>query len=119
MQLTLKNWKGDEFNKLVKLEANKRIEVAARLLENAVKVDLSEPSPPVSEPGDSPHKDTGRLRASISHEVDTDKGVARVGSNLFYSKWLELGTRFMAARPYLRKAFHENYDALMKILRGK
>lgn len=48
--------------------------------------------------------DTGRLRSSITHELDTDaRGlVAFVGTNVEYARFVEFGTRFMAAQPYLR-----------------
>ncbi len=39
--------------------------------------------------------DTGRLRTSITHEVDTENTVpqwAKVGSNLFYAPYMEYGT---------------------------
>jgi HK97 gp10 family phage protein len=50
--------------------------------------------------------DTGRLRASIDHVTTTDgQGpVAFVGSNVEYALYVELGTRYMAAEPYLRPA---------------
>jgi len=117
--IALRNWKGDEFKKLVKLDAGQRLEVAVILLKNEVKQDLSIPYPPASSPDDFPHKRTGRLRASIAHEVDRENLEARVGTNLAYGKFLEIGTRFMAARSFLRRAFNENWDKLKQILRGK
>ena len=119
MGLELRHWKGEEAKKLIKLTAAQRLEAAAILLKNEAKQLISEPSPPPSAPGEPPGKDTGRLRASVSHEVDRGKMVARVGTNVVYGKFLELGTRKMAARPWLRKAFNENYAKLMKIIRGK
>lgn len=117
--MELRNWKGDELKKLVKFDAAQRIEVAAILLKNAIKEDLSEPFPPASDEGEPPHKRTGRLRASMSHEVDKEALTARVGSNVLYAKFLELGTVKMAARPFLRKAFNEHFDKLRAIMRGK
>lgn len=43
--------------------------------------------------------DTGRLRASITH--DSGETSVRVGSNVEYAGFLELGTSKMAAQPYL------------------
>src|SRR4051812_40404614 len=43
-----------------------------------------------SSPGDPPHLQTGRLRASVAWELVGL--VARVGSSLKYARWLELGT---------------------------
>lgn len=50
--------------------------------------------------------DTGRLRSSITHQVRTDpRGVvARVGTNVVYAPFIELGTRFAEAQPFLRPA---------------
>ncbi len=56
--------------------------------------------------------DTGRLRSSIqttnvrrsgNHELSV-----RVGSAVNYARYVELGTRRMRARPYLRPALSQN-----------
>lgn len=56
--------------------------------------------------GGGPHVRTGRLRSSISTSIGADElGVyADVGSNVEYAGFVELGTRYMTARPYLRPA---------------
>ena len=59
--------------------------------------------------GDPPRKQTGRLRGSVAWEL-VQAGlswVARVGTNVKYGRWLELGTKRMAARPWLRRALKE------------
>lgn len=50
--------------------------------------------------------DTGRLRSSISHQVTADgQGlVGYVGTNVNYALYVELGTRFSPAQPFLRPA---------------
>ena len=51
--------------------------------------------------------DTGRLRSSIqtTSPKETGTGVTvRIGSNVNYARYVELGTRRMRARPYLRPA---------------
>lgn len=55
--------------------------------------------------------DTGRLRASIvttkpTHTTREDLTV-RIGSKVKYARFVELGTRFMRARPYLRPALEQ------------
>lgn len=54
--------------------------------------------------------DTGRLRSSIQttpvHETSTGLAV-RVGSNVNYARYVELGTRHMRAQPYLRPALNQ------------
>lgn len=50
--------------------------------------------------------DTGRLRDSITWELGLTMGLptARVGTNVEYAPFVELGTRYMAAQPFLRPA---------------
>lgn len=50
--------------------------------------------------------DTGRLRASITNHLGQDSTglYALIGSNVHYAIFVELGTRFAAAQPFLRPA---------------
>lgn len=50
--------------------------------------------------------DTGRLRSSITNELGQDgEGlVATIGTNVEYAVYVELGTRNMAAQPFLLPA---------------
>lgn len=50
--------------------------------------------------------DTGRLRASITRAIEHDAQglVGIVGTNVEYAPYVELGTRRMRARPFLRPA---------------
>ena len=57
--------------------------------------------------------DTGRLRSSITHEVDLFSG--KVGSNVEYAAYVELGTVKMAARPYLRPALEMNKAKILRL----
>ena len=73
-----------------------------------------------SEPGDPPHKQTGTLLKSVAYELVTvaDKTIARVGTNLKYGRFLELGTKKMKPRPWLRRALTEKTAAVEAILRA-
>ncbi len=75
-----------------------------------------------SAPGDPPRKQTGRLRASVAYEVDAPKLTARVGTNVKYGMFLELGTkRGIAPRPWLRRALAEcrgKIDSLLSSIGG-
>ncbi len=53
--------------------------------------------------------DTGRLRASIHHEGFEDAaGLGqRIGSDVEYAIYQEVGTRHQTGKPYLRPALHE------------
>ncbi len=81
-----------------------------------------------SAPGDFPHVQTGRLRASISTdwvgsgrgastdavEPPTQNGVVRVGTSVEYALALEFGfeQRNLAARPFLRPSM----DKLVSVI---
>ena len=58
--------------------------------------------------------DTGRLRNSISH-AQMDEKTEVIGSNVEYAPFVELGTRKMAAKPYLRPAA-ENHSTEYKAI---
>ena len=72
---------------------------------------------------------SGRLRASITHEVQTGVNsiTGRVGSNVPYARRLELGffgadergrNYNQAARPFLRPALQENLPRILQIIGG-
>lgn len=48
--------------------------------------------------------DTGRLRNSIIHAVDTGEKAAYIGAYVEYAPYVELGTSKMRAQPFLRPA---------------
>ena len=59
-----------------------------------------------STPGEPPHVRLGALRASIGHALVQEGPLpsAIAGPTEKYGKWLEYGTRKMAARPFMRPA---------------
>jgi hypothetical protein len=70
-----------------------------------------------SAPGEPPYKQTGRLRASVTYEVDESTLEARAGTNVEYGRYLELGTkRGIAPRPWLRRALAEMQDRVNALL---
>ncbi len=70
-----------------------------------------------SKPGEPPRKQRGRLRASVTYEVDPNTLEARVGTNVLYGKYLELGTkRGIAPRPWLRRALAECHSKIAGFL---
>jgi len=56
--------------------------------------------------GGGPNVITGRLRGSITWRLgeDSQSIYADVGSNVEYAIYVEMGTRYQAAKPYLRPA---------------
>ncbi len=58
-----------------------------------------------SAPGEPPSGDTGYLGSHIGHRLEVhDTVVGIVEANTNYSLYLELGTRYMKPRPFLRPA---------------
>lgn len=58
--------------------------------------------------------DTGTLKRSIGLEI-TDSGItAEVGPTADYAPYVELGTRFMDAQPYLGPAFKDQKEKFKK-----
>jgi hypothetical protein len=79
-----------------------------------------------SKPGEPPRKQTGLLRRSVAYETDKDTLTARVGvggppvaEGHSYAVWLELGTRKMAMRPYIRTTMFEQSGNVARILEGR
>lgn len=71
-----------------------------------------------SRPGEPPRKQTGTLQSGIQREVNAAAMTARVGTNKKnppYPRWLELGTRKMAPRPWLRRSLDENRERIRAI----
>lgn len=60
--------------------------------------------------------DTGRLRNSVSHAVADAERAAYIGTNVEYAPYVELGTRFMRARPFLRPAATEHGEEYKRIM---
>lgn len=75
-------------------------ELGERMVQDA-RERASEPYPPASEPGTSPHTRSGDLVESINYQVlATEDGVSvTVGTTLEYGAWLEEGTEIMSPRP--------------------
>lgn len=74
--------------------------------------------------GQPPGLVSGKLRRSIRSIVRRDRSASeitiRVGSGLFYSRFLEKGTSKLAARPFLGKRFQELKTRMAQILlRGR
>lgn len=131
-------WHGDEAKRLIRAAFARNLAAAAIVVKSRAKVLLSVPGTANreapgrdkggrftkakiygadrSKPGEPPRKQYGRLRGSVAHEVDAGSLTARVGTNLLYGRWLELGTSRMAARPWLRRALAESRDKIRSIL---
>lgn len=58
----------------------------------------------VSNPGEPPNTDKGRLAQSIKFDFKEKGLIGRIGTNLKYGRDLEFGTKKMRARPWLSAA---------------
>lgn len=134
------NWNGDQFAAQVKAEMGRRLNASAIVVESHAKTLINTAGTSggaqydadgkrikgaykklkyntnPSKPGDPPHKQTGNLQRSVTHEVSVWWSRARIGTNVKYGRWLELGTKWMAARPWLRRSLTEVRAAVVAIL---
>ena len=99
---------------LHQIESLKKI---GRILKNEMKTSMRGKGPPASQPGEPPHVRSGTGRRSIFDEIDIQRMILRVGSNLKYMKHLELGTHKMAARPWIRPAVEKKKKAIAELLK--
>ncbi len=110
-------WHGDEARRKIRREMERRIHAATVVVLNHAKGLISVDgtggagggkraygSNP-SAPGEPPHKQYGHLRRNVAREVVGLRG--RVGTNVLYGRWLELGTKKMAPRPWLQRSLDE------------
>jgi len=63
--------------------------------------------------------DTGRLRASIHTELSPDGLKAMVLDGVTYGVFMEFGTRYIKARPFLFPAYEKNRAAFVALLKAK
>ena len=61
--------------------------------------------------------DTGNLRGSITHEVDTDDNAVYIGTNVEYAPYVELGTSRQEAQPFLGPAASGHGAQYRKVLK--
>ncbi len=121
-------WYGESIRAKIEAEMKRRLLACAVALANRAKVLLNVEGTGrgkgrgaglvyganPSHPGEPPHKQRGRLLSSIAWELTGM--VSRVGTNVKYGRWLELGTKHVAARPWLRRALLEMRAAIRAIL---
>lgn len=60
--------------------------------------------------------DTGRLKGSIT--TNTGHLEAEVGTNVEYAKFVEFGTRYQSAQPYLIPSFESNVEGIEDRIMG-
>jgi HK97 gp10 family phage protein len=68
-----------------------------------------------SKPGEPPHRQTGKLNESIT-KAWAGPFTIKVGTPKPYGKYLEFGTKKMAARPWLNRSLREMQKRINEIL---
>lgn len=119
-------WHGERVRQQIQREVGKRLKTCGQLGVEHAKELISVDGTGVgangsliyganpSRPGEPPHVQTGRLRASVAYEVEGN--VTRIGTNVEYGRHLELGTSRMAPRPWLRRMLIERMSIFRRIL---
>lgn len=62
--------------------------------------------------------DTGRLRNSITNQIDLQENAVYIGTNVEYAPYVELGTSRMSPHPYLKPAASDHGDEYRAILKS-
>lgn len=120
MKIDLKMFGGPELERALKELGG---QIAGRLGENAVRAGARVIA---TEARARAPVNTGKLKRSIRAFQDTERRggerTAYAGSRLFYARFIEFGTRFIAARSFLRDALdtagQKAVDKMVENLRG-
>ena len=125
-------WRGRKFFEKTKVESTIRMQQAVLFVQGQTKQILNRSQPlkrlpsgirvglDPSKPGEPPKRVEGSLLRSITTQVEVtaQRIIGRVGTNIEYARFLELGTSRIRQRPYLRPALRKSQPALKKILTG-
>ena len=97
--------------KLITTELAAQMHTTGKQIEQLAKRSMRDGGNPhvPSSPGEPPRIDTKNLHESIMTETEVERTSieTRIGTNVRYGLFLELGTRHMAPRPWLRPAFNK------------
>lgn len=126
-------WHGERIKGRLNLRARQDVEDACQIAEDSIKsimkrggrtesgykeegVKKEKVGSYASSPGEPPRVQTGRLRSSITHEMDPLRPVGRVGTNVEYARALELGyaPRNLEPRPYMRPGVEKAIPAIRR-----
>jgi HK97 gp10 family phage protein len=112
-------WHGDDFKRDLGKTIRAKLTTCGEIIISDAQRSMMEPktgSPGPqttrSAPGESPAVQTGTLKESLAQEPLEDRVGIRVGTNIRYGLYLELGTRKMRARPWLRPALDRSAKAI-------
>lgn len=68
---------------------------------------------PVSTEKTNPGGAHGQLKRSIIPSMSSGGMVGKVNATVDYAEYVEMGTRFMAAQPYMRPAFDQQKEVFL------
>ena len=68
---------------------------------------------PVSTEKTNPGGAHGQLKRSIIPSLSSGGMVGKVNATVDYAEYVEMGTRFMAAQPYMRPAFDQQKEVFL------
>lgn len=71
-----------------------------------------------SAPGEAPANRSGRLLSTIEPTVDEQGLSVSITASTVYAKFLEFGTRKMAARPFMNPALTNNLERIKALFRA-
>jgi HK97 gp10 family phage protein len=113
-------WFGERFLDKIKDGVQRHVLEAAEKVADQVRINIGQPCPPHSDPGDFPHRESGELQESIHVRMVAGKLIkAEVYSTSKKMVWLEFGTSRMAARPFLRRTLAEMGPIVRRIVSAK
>ena len=90
-------------------DIQKSLEQVGLVVERQAKINVSQSS-------GHPRVQTGRLRSSITHEVE--QGQVSIGTNVYYGKILEFGSVKMPPYAWLFPAVESNRQNIINLLKG-
>lgn len=117
------DWRGDQVMADVDGMVSRRLDAAAIIVVAKAKASMREPKSGVPGPkrtrsaaGEAPASQLDTLRNSIARDAPSQL-TRRVGTNLDYGLFLELGTKKMAARPWLEVALWASADKIKRLFK--
>jgi hypothetical protein len=117
-------WHGEEAMAQVKALTFERLKRAVVFFHTEVLAALNKSNPrpytTPSKPGEPPRKRTGWLQRNVLYELDEKALEGRVGltPNAKYGLFLEVGTKRMAARPWLFATLKRLWNKIKAIAEG-
>lgn len=120
-------WNGPKVFSEIEDTMLNRLDLALQTLKNEARKLISRNQPVVgtgtrkrgtdpSKPNTPPKRVRGFLHSSIFHEIDRKKIKGRVGTPLKYGLFQEVGTRNIAARPWMSVAMKNKRPRIKSIL---